>query len=166
MDTQHVFETLVARYPRLADAEAALHELQSAAIPYPDIRMVAQAAQDCPYAVASDRAATCWSLTVMLDGPASERIDPILRHHGPRVVSRQPAPQHGRSETDQGAIAWRHYVFATPSATDWVGDSAGTNGTTGVISSGVFADGALVEGNPPTRDLPRSRHRPDQRPDS
>jgi len=96
----------------------------------------------------------------MLDGPASERVEPILRQHAPRALSRQHAPEHGRSESDQGALAWGHYVFATPAATDWVGDSAGTNGTTGVISSGVFADGALAEGNPPTRDLPRSQHRP------
>jgi hypothetical protein len=160
MQPQHVFETLVARYASLADAEAALHDLQDATVPYPDIRMGAQAAQDCPHAREGDLSAMCWSLTVMLDGPARERISPILRQHAPRVVSRQPAPQHGRSETDQGAIAWRHYVFATPAATDWVGDSAGTNGTTGVISSGVFANGALAEGNPPTRDLPRSQHRP------
>jgi hypothetical protein len=160
MQPQPAYETLVARYASLADAEAALHELQAATIPYLDIRMGAQAAQDCPHARENDRPATCWSLTVMLDGPARERVDPILRQHAPRALSRQLAPQHGRSETDQGAIAWRHYVFATPAATDWVGDSAGTNGTTGIISSGVFADGALAEGNPPTRDLPRTQHRP------
>jgi hypothetical protein len=160
MQPQHVFETLIARYARLADAEAALHELQDATIPYSDIRMGAQTAQDCPHAQAGDRSATCWSLTVMLDGPASERVEPILRQHAPRGLSRQPAPEHGRSESDQGALAWGHYVFATPAATDWVGDYAGTSGTTGIISSGVFADGALAEGNPPTRDLPRSQHRP------
>jgi hypothetical protein len=156
MQPQHVFETLVARYASLADAEAALHELQDATIPYSDIRMGAQTAQDCPHAQAGDRSAICWSLTVMLDGPARERVDPILRQHAPRALTRQLAPQHGRSETHQGAIAWRHYVFATSAATDWAGDSAGTNGTTGVISSSVFANGALAEGNPPTRDLPRS----------
>jgi hypothetical protein len=160
MQPQHVFETLVARYTRLADAEAALHELQGAAIPYPDIRMGAQAAQGCPHAREGDHSATCWSLTVMLDGPASERADAILRQHAARALSRQPAPEHGRSETDQGALAWRHYVFASPAATDWIGDDAGTNGTTGVINSGVFAGGALAEGNPPTRDLPGSQHRP------
>jgi hypothetical protein len=160
MQPQRVFEILIARYARLADAEAALHELQGAGIPYPDIRMGAQAAHDCPHPLEGDRSAICWSLTVMLDGPARERIEPILRQHTPRALSRQPAPEHGRSESAQGAIAWGHYVFATPAATDWVGDYAGTNGTTGIISSGVFADGALAEGNPPTRDLPRSRHRP------
>ena len=156
MQPQSAFQTLVARYASLADAEAALHELQDAGIPYPDIRMGAQAAHDCPQAWEGDRSAICWSLTVMLEGPARERVDPILRQHLPRALSCQLAPEHGRSESDQGAIAWGHYVFATPAATDWVGDGAGTNGTTGVISSGVFADGALAEGNPPTRDLPRS----------
>ncbi len=159
MQPQHVFETLIARYTRLANAEAALHDLQAAGIPYPDIRMSAQAAHDCPQGGEGDRSAICWSLTVMLDGPASEHVDAILRRHAPRLVSRQPAPEHGRSESDQGALAWGHYVFATSAATDWVGDFAGTNGTTGIISSGVFADGALAEGNPPTRDLPRSQHR-------
>ena len=151
MQPQLVFETLAARYTSLADAEATLYELQGAGIGYPDIRMGTQAADDCPHAQAGDRSAICWSLTVIFDGPARERIEPILRQH---------APEHGRGETDQGAIAWGHYVFATPAATDWVGDFAGTNGTTGIISSGVFADGALAEGNPPTRDLPRSQHRP------
>ena len=96
----------------------------------------------------------------MLDGPASPQADTILRKHRPATIGRQPAPQRGRSETDQGALAWRHYVFAAPIVTDWVGDRAGTTGTTGIINSGVFADGALAEGNPPTRDLPRSHRRP------
>jgi hypothetical protein len=160
MQPQHVLETLSARYARLADAEAALHELQDAGMPYSDIRMGTQPAEDCPHAQAGDRSAICWSLTVMLDGPAREHVETILRQHAPRALSCQPAPEHGRSESDQGALAWGHYVFATPAATDWVGDYAGTNGTTGIISSGVFADGALAEGNPPTRDLPRSQHRP------
>jgi len=156
MQLQRNFETLMARYANLADAEAALYELQDAHIAYPDIRLGAQAARSCPHAGAGDRSATCWSLTVLLDSPASARADAILRRHAPRAMSRQLAPQHGRSESDQGALAWRHYVFTTPAATDWVGESAGTNGTTGVISSGVFADGAHAEGNPPTRDLPRT----------
>ena len=121
--------------------------------------MGAQAAHGCPHAREGDQSAICWSLTVLLDSPTCERADPILRRHAPRAMSRQLAPEHGRSEADQGALAWRHYVFATPAATDWVGDNAGTNGTTGVISSGVFADGALAEGNPPTRDLPRNQQR-------
>jgi hypothetical protein len=159
MYPQHVFETLVARYARLADAEAALHELQNATIPYSDIRMGAQPSHNCPQAGESDRPGICWSLAVMLTGASSERVDAILRQHAPRAVSRQLAPEHGRSESDQGALGWGHYVFATPAATDWVGDFAGMNSTTGIISSGVFADGALAEGNPPTRDLPRSQHR-------
>jgi hypothetical protein len=160
METQPALEVIVARYPALAAAEAALHELQDSSIPYPDIRMGARAAHDCPHAGEGARPAACWSLTVTLDGPASARAATILRKHGPAAIGRQPAPQRGRSETDQGALAWRHYVFEAPVVTDWVGDRAGTTGTTGVINSGVFADGALAEGNPPTRDLPRSHHRP------
>lgn len=160
MQATPVFETLIARYTHLSDAEATLHELQAATISYPSIHMGAQTAHDCPHATEDDPSATCWSLTVMLDGPARERIDEILRQHAPRALSRQPAPLHGRSETDQGALAWRHYVFATPAVTDWVGDNAGANGTTGLISSGVFADGSVAEGNPPTCDLPRSQQRP------
>ena len=66
----------------------------------------------------------------------------------------------GRSDTDLGAIAWRHYVFETPVATDHVGDGAGTTGNTGVISSGVYASGALAEGNPSVRGRPGSANRP------
>jgi hypothetical protein len=55
MHPQPCFETLVARYTRLADPEAALHNLQDAAIPYPNIRMGAQAAHDCPHARNGDQ---------------------------------------------------------------------------------------------------------------
>jgi hypothetical protein len=160
MKTQQALEEITARYPTLAAAEAALHELQGVAIPYPDIHMGAQAGHDCPHAGDGARPATCWSLTVMLDSAASAQADSILLKHQPAAIGREPAPQHGRGETDQGALAWRHYVFEAPAATDWVGDRAGTTGTTGVINSGVFAEGALAEGNPPTRDLPRSQRRP------
>jgi hypothetical protein len=78
MQPQPVFETLVARYASLADASAALYELQDATVPYSDIHMGAQTSRDCPHAQKGDRPTTCWSLTVMLDGPARERVDPIL----------------------------------------------------------------------------------------
>jgi hypothetical protein len=70
---------------------------------------------------------------------------------------------------DNGALAWRHYVFESDAATDWAGESAGTTGMTGVINSGAFATGAKVEGNPPATGVPASDERPsdaDQPPSS
>src|SRR5688500_17027153 len=39
MEVEHVRETAVALYTTLADAEAALSELESSGVPYPDIRL-------------------------------------------------------------------------------------------------------------------------------
>src|SRR5262249_46841809 len=83
-----------------------------------------------------------------------------LDAHHPFATGRMPAANAGRGDADRGAIAWRHYVFWTPAATDAVGEYAGTTGTTGVISSGVFADGAQAEGNPPANAIPAHEQQP------
>lgn len=63
-----------------------------------------------------------------------------LRDHDPLAVGRASAAGTGRNEAEQGAIAWQHYRFGGPDGTDQIADAAGTSGTTGIISSGVFAD--------------------------
>ena len=65
------------------------------------------------------------------------RQRPVALVLGPDSVIRVP----------EGAIAWRHYVFESPAATDWAGESAGTTGTTGIATSGAFGEGAKVEDN-------------------
>jgi hypothetical protein len=162
MEQQHAPEVIVALYESLADVEAALSELEQAGVPYPDIRMGAHTADDydLPALEATALPERFWSLRVIIDQRGRYGAEQILRKHQPLTIGRMPAPDAGRDDTDHGAIAWRHYVFETPFATDAVGEYAGTTGNTGIISSGVFANGALAEGNPPVRRQAGSHGRP------
>jgi hypothetical protein len=171
MEVEHVSEAAVALFATLADAEAALHALQDARVPYPDIQLSAQTPDDLERAQLAGIAVPehFWSLAVLLDPQWTDRALEVLREHQPLAIGRMPAANAGRGDTDRGAIAWRHYVFVTHAATDAVGESAGTTGTTGVISSGAFATGANAEGNPPAAAQPPSDERPsdaDQKPNA
>jgi hypothetical protein len=171
MEQQHAPEVIVALYASLADVEAALSALEQAGVPYPNIRMGAHTAgdRDLPALEATALPDRFWSLRVIVDQRGRYGAEQILRNYHPLAAGRMPAPDAGRDDTDFGAIAWRHYVFETPLATDAVGEYAGTTGNTGIISSGVFANGALAEGNPPVRGQPGSHgraasERPDNKP--
>ncbi|MEO7909495.1 MAG: hypothetical protein ABIV47_07570 [Roseiflexaceae bacterium] len=167
METENAPQTIVALYAALADAEATLHELEAAGIPYPATRMAAHTPADLDHADMAERTALAgvslpeqfWSLAVALDTQAGDKAAELLRRHTPLAVGTLPAPDHGRGDPDRGALAWRHYVFETGTATDEIGERAGTNGTTGVISSGAFATGAKIEGNPPAIGVPASDQR-------
>ena len=159
---EHAPEHVVALYNHLAETQAAMEELQEAGVPYPDIRMGGHNAADAdlPAIGAAELPEQFWSLQVVVLERGVYGAEDILRKHTPIAVGRMPAPNAGRSDTDLGAIAWRHYVFETSHATDWVGDTAGTTGATGIGSSGVFAEGTLAEGNPPVRGEPGSHGQP------
>jgi hypothetical protein len=168
MQTENAPQTIVALYTSLADAENTLRDLEAAGVPYPAIRLAPHTPDDLDRADIAERTALAgislpehfWSLAVALDAQAGDKAAELLRRHAPLAVGTLPAPDHGRDDTDRGALAWRHYVFETDAATDWAGESAGTTGTTGVISSGAFASGAKVEGNPPATGVPASDQRP------
>jgi hypothetical protein len=168
VETENVPETIVAFYSALADAEATMTELEAAGVAYPAIRLAAHSQADIDHADIAERTALagislpehCWSLAVALDPKWAGKAAELLRQHAPLAVGTLPAPDRGRGDTDRGALAWRHYVFETDAATDAVGEYAGTTGTTGVISSGAFATGAKVEGNPPTNGTPATDQRP------
>jgi hypothetical protein len=161
-EQQFAPEEIIALYDALAAVEAALSDLERAGVPYPDIRMGAHSADDhgLPALDAPALPERFWSLRVIVDQRGRYGAEQILRGHTPLAVGRMPAPNAGRDDTDRGAIAWRHYVFETPFVTDAVGEFAGTTGNTGIISSGVFADGALAEGNSPVRGQAGSHGRP------
>jgi hypothetical protein len=170
-EQQHAPEVIIALYDALSDVETALSELEQAGVPYPLIRMGAHTADDhdLPALEVAELPERFWSLRVIIDQRGRYGAERILREHTPLAIGRMPAPGAGRDDTDQGAIAWRHYVFETPFATDAVGEGAGTTGITGIISSGVFSDNALAEGNPPVRGQAGSHGRPaseQQRPSS
>ncbi|HJZ49332.1 MAG TPA: hypothetical protein VKE41_19280 [Roseiflexaceae bacterium] len=158
METEYAPETMVALYAALTDAEKTLNQLEAAGVPYPDIRLAAHTPADIEHADISERAALAgislpdhfWSLAVALEPQWAAKATELLHQHNPLAVGILPAPDRGRGDPDRGALAWRHYVFETSAATDAIGEYAGTTGTTGVISSGAFANGAKVEGNPPT----------------
>ena len=150
MEQQHLPEQIVAFYAGLADAEAAMEALESAGVPYPDIRLGAHTPTDPERPKLNDVALpdTFWSLKVVIDQRGVYHAEDTLRKHNPLAVGRMQAPLHGRSDTDLGALAWRHYVFQTPLATDMVGETAGSTGNTGVIISGVFADESIAGSEP------------------
>jgi hypothetical protein len=168
METEYVPQTIVALYATLADAEMTLHELEAAGVPYPATRLAAHTPADLDRADIVERTALAgisapehfWSVAVALDAQAGDKAADLLRRHAPLAVGTLPAPDHGRGDTDRGALAWRHYVFETDAATDAIGEYAGTTGTTGVISSGAYASGAKVEGNPSATGAPASDQRP------
>ena len=168
MEVERTPETIVALYATIADAETTLRDLEAAGVPYPAIRLGAYTPGDLDRAELAERTALAgvslpdhfWTLAVALEPPWADKAVELLRQRAPLAVGTLPAPDRGRGDTDRGALAWRHYVFETPAATDAVGDFAGTTGTTGVISSGAFATGAKVEGNPPTVGAPAGDQRP------
>ena len=174
METESMPETVMALYANLADAETTLRELEAAGVPYPAIRLAAHTPADIDRAELAERSALAgislpdhfWSLAVALEPQWAGKAAELLRQHAPLAVGTLTAPDHGRGDADRGALAWRHYVYETPAATDAVGEFAGTTGNTGVISSGAFATGAKVEGNPPTIGTPAAdqkasdEHRP------
>lgn len=168
MEAQREPEKIVALFAELASAEAALHALQGAGVPYPDIHMGAHGPGDLERASIAERAElagvvgpdTFWSLAVVLDHKWRDKAIEILRQHEPLALGRLPSLDDRRDDTERGAIAWRHYVFESPAAADWAGESAGTTGFTGITNSGVFANSANAEGNPPTRATPASDERP------
>ena len=167
METEYAPQTIVALYASLADAEKTLQVLEAAGVPYPATRLNAHTPADLDRADIAERVVLSgitlpeqfWSVAVALDAPEGDQAVELLRRHAPLAVGMLPAPDHGRGDPDRGALAWGHYVFETNAATDAIGEYAGSTGTTGVISSGAFADGAKVEGNPPVGDLRSSEAR-------
>ena len=168
MERENQPDRWIALFATLAETEAALDQLQAAGVPYPVIRMGTHTAAELVQLSDGERqqiggAAApehFWSLAVTLDPPWRDKAIAVLRERRPFGLGRLPSFDNRHDDTERGAIAWRHYVFETPAATSWAGESAGTTGTTGVISSGVFATGALAEGNPPAHPLGQDDQRP------
>lgn len=135
-------EMIVALYDQLANAEAALADLQAAGLDYAVIRMEAHDASEFASALqhAAPISGNIWSLTIPAEAGATDDAQAALNNHDPVAVGQAPAPDKGRDEVKQGAIAWRHYRLNGPPGTDQVTDAAGTSGTTGIITSGLFAD--------------------------
>lgn len=154
--TEQAPETLVALYGSLANATAALDDLEAAGVPYVNIHMAAHTADELRDTVGRTVALPeqAWSIAVLVGEPLRTKAIAVLRSHDPFTLGSQPADHGGRGEVERGMAAWGHYVFEAVAATDQVGDAAGTAGTTGVISSGIFANKSVGEGNPSERAMP------------
>ena len=135
-------EVIIALYDQLANAESALADLQAAGLDYSVIRMEAHDASE--YAAdlqqAMPASGNIWSLTIPVEAGPTDEVQAALNNHDPLAVGRALAPDQGHDEVKQGAVAWRHYRLNGPPGTDQVTDAAGTSGTTGIITSGLFAD--------------------------
>jgi hypothetical protein len=168
LQREHEPEKIIALFAALAEAEATLHALQEAGVPYPAIRMGTHAPAELDQTEFAEQAASAgvaapeqfWSLALTLDPQWGDKAGEVLKQHAPFAIARADGVDLVIDDVDQGAVAWRHYVFETPFATDTVGEFAGTTGNTGVISSGVFTEGALAEGNPPAKHTPTKDERP------
>ena len=99
-----------------------------------------------------------WSLAVLLEPAWRDQALATLHEHQPFAIGRPDALGTPANDTERGAISWRHYVFESEAASDQFGQPG--EGASGLVNSGVFADGALAEGNPPTKATPRSDERP------
>jgi hypothetical protein len=154
-------DTWIALFAALADAEAALHALQAAGVPYPAFQLGAHTQAELERLTPEERGqlagtnapAQFWSIAITMEPQWRDKALAALRERQPFALGSLPTLDNRRDDTERGAIAWRHYVFETSAATDAIGEHAGETGTTGIISSGVFAEGALAEGNPPASAL-------------
>jgi len=151
----------IALFATLADAEAALHALQAAGTPYPALQMSAHTEAELAHLTPEEHDRLVgikappqfWSIAITMEPQWRDKALAALREREPFALGSLPTLDNRRDDTERGAIAWRHYVFETSAATDAVGEHAGETGMTGIISSGVFAEGALAEGNPPAHAL-------------
>ncbi len=152
-------EHILALFADLPSAEAALHALQAAGAPYPAIRMGTHTADELGGTAlrAPNPGGQFWSLAVQLEPAWREQASATLRDSQPFAIGRPGALGAPANETERGALAWRHYVFESTAASDQFGQPG--DGASGLVNSGVFADGALAEGNPPTKATPRSDER-------
>ena len=151
--TEQEPQTLVALFGRLAQAEAALHALQDAGVPYANISLASHDPEAVELSVGhtiTDDDGLIWSLSVLIGEPLFTKSNEVLRGQDAFALGQQPAAYAGRDTIDRGKTAWGHYVFEPVAASSWVGDAAGTAGTTGIISSGALSDRANVQDSPST----------------
>lgn len=150
-ETDNTPETTVALFGTLANATAALYALQDAGVPYANITMTSHTGDEVAASISQPVEADdgqVWALSVLVGEPLRTKALDVLRTQHTFALGQQAAAMSGRDEGERGRTAWGHYVFEPVGATNQVGDSAGTAGTTGVISSGAFAATANAEEKP------------------
>jgi len=137
---------ITALYGALADAEGALNALLDGGVPYEQIHMGSHGPADpLRREVPHDLPEQFWSIAVRPEGLDADQLAAHLRDHRPLALEWLRAPDLERSDPERGAMAWGHFVFDSPDSTNQQPESSGTSGTTGVISSGAFSDGAHIQ---------------------
>lgn len=140
---------VAAIYTSLAEVEGALNALLADGVPYEHTHMGEHTGDDpIRAAVSAALPERFWSLAVKPTERDPQQIKERLAAHGALSVGSLRAPELERSDPERGAVAWGHFVFESPAATTQQPEASGTSGTTGVVSSGAFADGANVQREP------------------
>ena len=146
-------QSLIALFNTLATATEAMYAVQAAGVPYANLTLESHNVDDVAASVAkpiADDDGLVWSLAVLVGEPLYSKAVAALRTQPAFALGQQDATLGGRDVVERGRTAWGHYVFAAVAASDQVGEGAGTVGTTGVTSSGVFASGSHSEAKPAT----------------
>jgi hypothetical protein len=137
---------VAAIYGSLADVEAALNALLAAGVPYETTHMGEHVGADpLRGAVSATLPERFWSLAVKPGERDPEQLKEKLAEHAALSVGSMRSPELERSDPERGAVAWGHFVFDSPASTNQQPEASGTSGTTGIVSSGAFADGAHVQ---------------------
>ncbi len=143
-------EIIIATYAHLRGAQDTMYDLENHGVPYPTIRLNNHSSSDpdLPLIEQTHLPDMFWSLSVVLKDDDANHVLDIMNSHEPLTVGRGLAPDKGRDVVDQGAIAWRHYVFVLPGMIPGYPETRGNSGTTGTLSTGAFAEGAVAENTP------------------
>lgn len=137
---------VAAIYTSLADVEGALNALLADGIPYEHTHLGEHVGDDpIRAAVSASLPERFWSLAVKPAERDPQLLTEQLTAHGALSVGRLRAPELARSDPERGAVAWGHFVFESPASTNQQPEASGANGTTGIVSSGAFAEGAHVQ---------------------
>ncbi|MEN9936354.1 MAG: hypothetical protein RLZZ387_2933 [Chloroflexota bacterium] len=151
MAEEHDTGMVAALYACLADAEAALNALLADGVAYEQTHMGAHEGPDPLRAsVSANLPERFWSLAVRPADREPEWFEERLAAHHPLSVGRLRSPELERSDSERGAVAWGHFVFESPESTQHNPESTGTSGTTGVVNTGAFAEGANAQREPDT----------------
>lgn len=148
MQQEHEFAPIVALYGTLGDTEAAHSALLASGLSEARLLLGALDAEQIAAAGLPDAVERAWSLTILPDDQPAEALIEELRRHRPLTIGRIDDPRAARDEVARGAIAWRHYVFESPVATESNTFAAGQTGMTGVANTGAFANDAIAEDDP------------------
>lgn len=148
MAEEHRVGMVAALYSRLPDAEGALNALLADGVAYERLHLGAHDGDDPLRTSVPSLPERFWSIAVRPGEDDRRKLEERLGAYRPLSVGRLHASSIERTDSERGAVAWGHFVFESRASTNAQPEASGTSGTTGVVSSGAFADGAHVQREP------------------